>query len=184
MRNPFDVEDVLEPKGEDVEQFARSVEVPADASADENALAWVTIATADPGLPGAWTSRRKTASDDGWRSGVATLRVEDDRVFILYKDSATYLIEASLRGERLVGRYVNLNHPSDTSPWLGVIVDNYRIDGFSRAGRWDLRRCRPAELPEPIIAALVTEARQLGPAELRELVGFARYLRWKANDKS
>ena len=134
-------------------------------------------------MTGAWTGRRRTASDDGWLSGVATVRTAHDRVFILYKDSASYLIEAKMRGERLVGRYVNLKNPSDTSPWLGVITDNYRIDGFCRAGRWDLRRCRPAELPEPIIAALVIEARQLASAELRELVGFARYLRWKMTSK-
>ena len=35
------------------------------------------------------------------------------------------------------------------------------------------------ERPEPIVAAVLTEARLLSPHELRELLGFARYLRWR-----
>jgi len=180
MRNPFAVEDVPEPTAGDVEDFARSVRPAADPSTDENALAWVAVATEADGLDGAWTSRWRTG-DGPWQQGVATLRVDGDRVFILYKDAGTYLVEAQVRGDRLVGRYVNVNQPGDTSPWLGVVVDPYRIDGYWARGRWDLRRCSPDERPEPILAALVTEARQLGANELRELLGFARYLRWKSS---
>ena len=179
MRNPFSVEDVPEPTAADVEDFATTVRPAPDPSRDDNALAWVTVATEADGLEGAWTSRWRTG-DGAWQQGVATLRLDADRVFILYRDAGTYLIEAVRRGDRLVGRYVNVNHPSDTSPYYGVIRDNYRIDGYWARGRWDLRRCSPDEQPEPIVAALVTEARKLGAAELRELLGFARYLRWRA----
>lgn len=181
-RNPFAVDDVPDPVGGDVEDFARSVRAAADPASDDNALAWVAVATEAQGLEGAWTSRWRTG-DGAWQQGVATLRVDGDRVFILYKDAGTYLFEAERRGDRLVGRYVNLDLPTDTSPWYGIIQDDFRIDGFWARGRWDLRRCSPAEQPEPIVAALVTEARQLGAAELRELLGFARYLRWRAGEK-
>lgn len=182
MRNPYSVEDVPDPVGGDVEDFARSVRVAADPSTDENALAWVTVATEADGLEGAWTSRWRVGNEP-WRQGVATLKLDGDRVFIMYKDEGTYLIEAERRGDRLVGRYVNVANPTDSSPFFGIVVDPYRIDGFWKRGRWDLRRCSPDERPEPIVAALVTEARQLGAAELRELLGFARYLRWRAGDK-
>lgn len=181
MRNPFELEDVPGVIDPDVEEFARKIEVPADPSTDENALAWVTIATDSDGLEGPWTSRWNGGEVTDWKSGVATVRVNGDRVFILYKDTGTYLIEAQIRGDRLVGRYVNANKPDDTSPWLGIIVNPYRIDGYWKRGRWDLRRCSPEERPEPIVAALVTEARQLGANDLRELLGFARYLRWRTN---
>jgi hypothetical protein len=181
MRNPFSVEDVPEPQGADVEAYARGVGQDRDADADENALAWVTVATSDDGLAGAWTSRWRNGAGP-WMRGVATFHLAGDRAFILYRDQGTYLIEAAVRGDRLVGRYVNVNVRTDTSPWVGIIVDPYRIDGYWTRGRWDIRRCSPAERPEPIIAALVTEARQLSAADLRELVGFARYLRWRATD--
>jgi hypothetical protein len=179
MRNPFSVEDVPDPTGPDVEDFAASVQV-GDPVLDENAIAWVIVATAAEGLGGAWSSRWKTGEGE-WQQGVATVQLDGDRVFILYRDAGTYLVEAVRRGDRLVGRYLNLKNPRDTSPWLGVIVDDYRIDGYWTQGRWDLRRCSPDERPEPIIAGLLTEARQLPAAELRELLGFARYLRWRRN---
>lgn len=179
MRNPFSVEDVPDPVAADVEDFARTVRPPSDRASDENALAWVTVATEADGLEGAWTARWRTGNDP-WQQGVATLRIDGDRVFILYKDTQTYLFEAQQRGDRLIGRYVNAEQPTETSPFYGIVVDPYRIDGFTKRGRWDLRRCSPDERPEPIVAALVTEARQLGAAELRELLGFARYLRWRA----
>jgi hypothetical protein len=182
MRNPFSVEDVPDPVGGDVEDFARTIHAPSDRSTDENALAWVTVATEADGLEGAWTSRWRVGNDP-WQQGVATLRIDGNRVFMLYVDANTYLIEAERRGDKLVGRYVNVQKPSDSSPFFGVVVDPYRIDGYWSKGRWDLRRCSPDERPEPIVAALVTEARQLDATNLRELLGFARYLRWRAGDK-
>lgn len=185
MRNPFSVDDVVAPNDSEVEDFARDVAFPPDPTTDENALAWVAVAvaSADDGLAGPWTSRWRV---DGkpWMQGVATVHLDGDRAFILYKGDGSYLIEAAVRDDRLVGRYVNIDDRDDTSPWVGRIIDPYRIDGYWRRGRWDLRRCSPDERPEPIISALVTEARLLGPSELRELLGFARYLRWRAGSDS
>jgi hypothetical protein len=179
MRNPFSVPDVPDPTGPDVEQFAKELPL-GDPALDENAIAWVITATKADGLAGAWSSRWRDGQTS-WHQGVATLVLEPDRAFILYRDAGTYLIEAERRGDRLVGRYVNLERAHDTSPWIGLIVDDYRIDGYWARGRWDLRRCSPDEQPEPILAGLMTEAKQLPAAELRELLGFARYLRWRRN---
>ncbi len=99
-------------------------------------------------------------------------------MFILYKDATTHLFEAQERGDRLVGRFVNVES-GESSPWVGRVVTPYRIDGYWKNGRWDLRRSSPDERPEPIVSAVLTEARRLGQAELRELLGFARYLRWR-----
>ena len=179
MRNPFSVSDVPDPSGSDVQAFAERVP-PTDLDHDENAVAWVAIATVADGLDGAWSSRWRTG-DGAWQQGVATIQIQGDRVFILYKDANSYLFEGVRHGNRIVGRYVNTNNPSDSSPWVGAIVNGYRIDGCWGRGRWDFRRCSPDERPEPIVAAVLTEARQLSPAGLRELLGFARYLRWRSN---
>jgi hypothetical protein len=182
MRNPFSVSDVHDPDGPDVQAFAERVPQGPDSN-DENAMAWVTIATDPDGLDGAWSSRWRTSNGD-WQQGVATLTLQGDRVYILYRDAGTYLFEGTRKGDRIVGRYVNVINPGDSSPWVGTIVNNHRIDGFWGRGRWDFRRCSPDERPEPIVAAVLTEARQLPPAALRELLGFARYLRWKADGRS
>jgi hypothetical protein len=181
MRNPFSVPDVHDPSGTDVQAFAERVPAP-DLEHDENAMAWVAIATEADGLDGAWSSRWRNSNDD-WQQGVATFSVQGDKVYILYRDAGTYLFEGTKRGDRIIGRYVNVNNPGDSSPWVGVIVNSHRIDGHWGRGRWDFRRCSPDERPEPIVAAVLTEARQLSPAALRELLGFARYLRWKADGR-
>lgn len=182
MRNPFSVPDVHDPIGPDVEAFAERVP-PAPLDGDENAMAWVTITTETDGLEGAWSSRWRQGSGE-WQQGVATVQVTGDKVYILYRDAGTFLFEGTRRGDKIVGRYVNIINPGDSSPWVGSIVNNHRIDGFWGRGRWDFRRCSPDERPEPIVAAVLTEARQLPPAALRELLGFARYLRWKADSRS
>ena len=51
------------------------------------------------------------------------------------------LLDARLvSAETLVGRYVNLSDPTITQPWVGLIVDNGRIDGRFPLGRLDFRR--------------------------------------------
>jgi len=177
MRNPFSVPDVSDPTGADVEAFAGHIQA-TDPEGDENAMAWVAIATDADGLEGAWSSRWRSGNG-AWQQGVATFHRDGDRVFIFYKDAGTYLFEGVQRGDRIVGRYFNVNQPTDSSPWVGILVTPYRIDGFWGLGRWDFRRCSPEERPEPIVAAVLTEARRLSPAALRELLGFARYLRWR-----
>jgi len=47
---------------------------------------------------------------------------------------------AEVGKDRLVGRYLNLDTPSDSTPWVGLIVGGERIDGQWAMGRWDLRR--------------------------------------------
>jgi len=184
MRNPFSVAvDVPDPTGGDVEKFAAHVPA-AEVESDENAMAWVATATpSDGGLEGAWSSRWRTESGT-WQQGVATLQRQGDRLFILFHNAGTYLFEGVVRGDRAIGRYINVAEPSDASPWIGHIVNPYRIDGHWLRGRWDFRRCSPDERPEPIVAAVLTEARRLSPAALRELLGFARYLRWKGDGNS
>jgi hypothetical protein len=182
MRNPFAVDDAPDPTGADVTDFASSL--PASTPDDDNAVAWVAIATSGDGLEGAWSARWRGGQDEDWQQGVATVRRADGKVFILYKDAGTYLIEATEQqdkdgGALLTGRLVNVDKPSETSPWVGRVVTPYRIDGYWKKGRWDLRRSSPDERPEPIVSAVLTEARRLGQAELRELLGFARYLRWR-----
>lgn len=181
MRNPFSVPaDVHDPNGPDVEAFAERTPA-TELDHDENAMAWVAIATEHDGLEGAWSSRWRQGAKE-WQQGVATLQIAGDKVHIIYRDGGTYLFEGTRRGNRIVGRFVNTTNPGDSSPWVGQIVSNSRIDGHWGRGRWDFRRCSPDERPEPIVAAVLTEARQLSPTALRELLGFARYLKWKAGD--
>jgi hypothetical protein len=41
---------------------------------------------------------------------------------------------------RMVGRYLNLGKPEITRPWVGLVVDESRIDGYWTQGRLDFRR--------------------------------------------
>jgi hypothetical protein len=51
------------------------------------------------------------------------------------------LIDARREGANgLVGKYINLNNPEIMRPWIGLIVDNRRIDGRWPLGRLDFRR--------------------------------------------
>jgi len=144
LRNPFKVQDVPDPDGEDVKAFSAKVKLEGDAK-DANAKQWVEDATAGKkgSLDGEWSSRWNGGKADAdWISGTARVKSVGDRVYILYSDRTnTYLIDARREGKnRLVGRYVNTNVAKDTSPWVGVVVDNERIDGVWSQGRWDLRR--------------------------------------------
>jgi hypothetical protein len=143
-RNPFGVEDVSDPNGDDVQAFAREAKLPGDKK-DDNAPQWAEKATEGKAgtLDGAWSSRWSggTAGVNNWVFGTATVHTVKDRVYILYKDeTGTYLIDAVRNGNRLVGRYINIAFNGDSTPWVGIIVDNERIDGIWRGGRWDLRR--------------------------------------------
>ncbi len=143
-RNPFKVKDVPDPDGDDVKAFAAKVKLPADAK-DANAAQWAEKATKGKAnsLHGEWSSRWNGGSaGSDWSTGTAQVRVVKDRVYILYTDpTGTYLIDARRAGKnRLVGRYVNTTADNDSSPWVGVLVNNERIDGIWAEGRWDLRR--------------------------------------------
>jgi hypothetical protein len=142
-RNPFKVKDVPNPDGEDVKTFAAEV-APAGGDKDSNAAQWVdeTAPGKKGSLDGDWSSRWKggTAGTE-WTTGTARVKSAGDRVYILYSDrTSTYLLDARRDGKKLVGRWVNNAIPQDTSPWVGVIVNDERIDGLWSMGRWDLRR--------------------------------------------
>jgi hypothetical protein len=145
-RNPFNVEDVPDPQGKDVKEFAARVKLPGDAK-DANAERWAGKPTGGKAgsLEGEWSSRWNGGSaGKDWISGTATVKAVGDRVFILYKDNTgTYLIEAKRDGKKLVDRYHNVPGGTDTTPWVGVVVDDERIDGIWKDGRWDLRRDLP-----------------------------------------
>jgi hypothetical protein len=143
-RNPFEVKDVPNPDGEDVQAFAREAKLPADKK-DDNAPQWSEKVTeGKPGtLDGEWSCRWSSVGGGvtNWYFGTATVRTVKDRVYILCKDeTGTFLIDTLRKGNRLVGRYMGIWSNSDSTPWVGVIVDNERIDGIWSGGRWDLRR--------------------------------------------
>lgn len=143
-RNPFGFPDIDRPLGKDVQAFAMQTRVPG-AGDDENAQAWNRRGLGGKAdtIAGQWEYRWKGGTArDAWVTGVAQIRLANDRVFILCRDSGTkYMIEGQLgKNERIVGRYVNLNDSGDTSPFVGRLVTKERIDGYWSDGRWDLRR--------------------------------------------
>ena len=80
---------------------------------------------------------------------MATVKVVGKYVYILYYEEVyAYLVAARREGRtKLVGRYFNLLHPEDSTPWVGLVVNNERIDGQWAYGRWDLRRNPSAPIP-------------------------------------
>ena len=151
-RNPFGVMDVPHPEDDDVMRFARNT-MPEELATDENAEPW----SAGDGYPhgsieGRWSSRWKGAADptipgdtpDKWKQGRGEARIVGERVYLLFDwDSGKRrgLIEARREGaHRLIGKYVNLNNPEITVPWVGLVVNYRRIDGYFSQGRVDFRR--------------------------------------------
>jgi len=142
-RNPFGVADVEDPYGADIKQFAASVHLPGGEQ-DNNAAQWVTQETTGNAgaLDGEWSGR--------WASGAGTAQIKElrDRVYVLYTENegrfkgVSWLVEAIKEGkDRLVGRWVRVENPKDTGPYVGLIVQDDRIDGTWGAGeRWDFRR--------------------------------------------
>jgi hypothetical protein len=142
-RNPFEVKDVVGVDDDEVKDFAAKVKLPADDK-DDNAEQWAPRGAGGKAgsLNGTWYSRWNGGAGRDWISGRAIVKTSGDRVYILYVENTnTYLIEAKREGKRrLVGRYVNVDDPKDTTPWVGVVVDDERIDGEWASGRWDMRR--------------------------------------------
>ena len=132
--------------------FAAATHLSGSAD-DPNAQQWHrSSAVRDDRLEGAWGSRWNGGADatipgdrkELWKRGNADVRVTEDRVYILFTwgdDARRGLLDARLvSADTLVGRYVNLNDPTITQPWVGLIVDNGRIDGRFPLGRLDFRR--------------------------------------------
>ena len=154
-RNPFGVSDVENPLGEDIKKFAKGQWLSGGKN-DKNAKQWVTNETEGKtgSLDGEWAGR--------WEEGIGIAKVNtvNDRVYVLYTDyegplkGHTWLLEAAKEGNRLLGRWVQVGNPKDTGAFLGLIVDNERIDGawistitrpvetevFAPNTRWDFRR--------------------------------------------
>lgn len=138
-RNPFGVEDVPHPDGADVEAFAASVRLPGSID-DPNAATWADLRQDDQSsIEGRWSSRWNGDGLD-WQVGHGEVRLDRDRgsVFILFDwdgGRKQGLIEARRESDdRLVGRYLNLDTPEITRPWVGLIVDPTRIDGKHPGG--------------------------------------------------
>jgi hypothetical protein len=152
-RNPFGVMDVPNPNDDDVTQFACNT-APEESAADENAKLWSAHDTSYQrgAIEGEWSSRWNGAADptipgdapDKWKPGRGEARIVGDRVYLLFDwDSGKRrgLIDARREGpQRLVGKYINLNNPEITVPWVGLVVSDRRIDGYFSLGRVDFRR--------------------------------------------
>jgi hypothetical protein len=152
-RNPFGVIDAPDPNGSDVDDFAAQAHWIAGAG-DPNACAWTDSGGDEqrPSIEGVWSSRWNGGADPTlvgdteatWKRGKAELRTVGDRVYVLFDwaDGARHaLIDARRDGPaRLIGRYVNVSDPTTTCPWVGLIVDNRRIDGRWAHGRLDFNR--------------------------------------------
>lgn len=105
---------------------------------------WATLRDST-GLDGAWYGRWESGA-----AGAARIKVAGNRFFALYTDYSgrmagkTWLIEAQiLEKGRLVGSWAQVSDKSDAGPFVGLIVDDARIDGiWSWDGdrRWDFRR--------------------------------------------
>jgi hypothetical protein len=153
IRNPFGVMDVPNPDDDAVMQFARNT-VPEQSAADQNADRWSAV---DAGyqrgtVEGQWSSRWNGAVDptipgdaaDKWKHGKGEARIVGDRVYLLFdwdNGARRGLIDARHEGpDRLVGKYLNLNNPEISVPWVGLVVSDQRIDGYFSRGRVDFRR--------------------------------------------
>ncbi len=112
---------------------------------DDNAALWSKSHLEFDGdeLDGLWATRWGGGTAFGeWAPGVARVQVYGAHFYALMHDGrADCLIAAKRIGRnQLAGRYVNLALLSEVIPWVGVIVNQNRIDGFWKQGRWDLRR--------------------------------------------
>jgi hypothetical protein len=151
-RNPFDVVDVPNPNDQEVLAFAAGAKL-AGTSDDENAKAWAEPSERDQysTIEGNWSSRWNGGADptipgdvaNKWKQGKAEVKAAGDRLYLLFdwdNGARQGLIDAHREGTRMVGKYINLTDPKVTSPWIGLIVSNQRIDGRWAAGRLDFRR--------------------------------------------
>jgi hypothetical protein len=143
-RNPFNVRDVPDPDGQDVEEFAANAEFWSSTN-DANARAWNGSGDNENhgSIEGVWSSRWNREGH-AWNQGKAEIRKSGDRVYILFNwddGSQTGLIDARQASPyRLIGKNMNLGDPSIIRPWIGLIVDSHRIDGRHGGGRLDFRR--------------------------------------------
>ena len=152
VRNPFGVMDVPDPNDAEVQAFAAGVTLDGSAD-DDNASAWRTASDWDASeqIEGHWFARWKGGVDptipgdakDKWKQGEAETRLTGERIYLLFDwdgGARRGLIDARRDGNRLIGKHINLTDPAITRPWIGLIVNNRRIDGRWSGGRLDFRR--------------------------------------------
>ena len=153
IRNPFEVMDVPNPNDQEVLEFAASAKL-AEASDDDNARAWTPPSDCNQygAIEGNWSCRWNGGADptipgdaaNKWKQGQAEAKATEDRVYLLFdwdNGARRGLIDARREGAtRLVGKYINLTDPKITRPWIGLIVNDQRIDGRWSGGRLDFRR--------------------------------------------
>ncbi len=149
-RNPFGTMDVPEPYDREVSRFAASAKLEGSPN-DENAEAWNALGHTMP-IDGLWSSRWNGGADPTipgdapakWKAGVAEVKADGEHVFLFFTwdhGARRGLIEAKRDGrDRLVGKYINLTDPKIVRPWIGLIVNDRRIDGRWTGGRLDFRR--------------------------------------------
>lgn len=142
-RNPFGVQDIPDPDGEDVQQFAARFLL--GGAKDPNAEQWVKDETQGKkgSLEGEWFDRwNSPGSDWNYGKGPSKIKVVGNRVFILVDASnGKFLLDLKREKDRLVGKFQGVDNPNDTGPAVLVIVDDERIDGnWAGQGRWDFRR--------------------------------------------
>jgi hypothetical protein len=143
-RNPFGVRDVSNLDGLDIVNFAQNVAL-EDSANNQNILAWTDEESKEEFLTidGKWEGRWNSGfMGRNFYQGTAFIKSVADKIYILYQDSTNfYLIGAKKVNENyLWGRYMNLSYPDDSTPWVGYLVNNCRIDGQWTQGRWDFRR--------------------------------------------
>jgi hypothetical protein len=149
IRNPFGVMDVPNSSDGEVQAFAANTNL-AGAMDDDNALSWAT--PTHEGIEGPWLGRWNGGADptitgdsaEKWKQGRAEIRVVHHRVYVLFdwdNGARRGLIDAERASEtRLAGKYINLTNPEIMRPWVGLIVNDRRIDGRWTQGRLDFRR--------------------------------------------
>jgi hypothetical protein len=139
--------DVPDPKAEELKAFTAKVKLSGDDT-DWNAPQWCErVHSGKPGsLDGLWESRWITnIPGDGSRREIARVKTVDNWVYILCGEDEDDLIKVHRQENRLVGGWIGVVAPGATShPWVGLIVNDERIDGAwtdgSAGGRWDFRR--------------------------------------------
>jgi hypothetical protein len=112
---------------------------------DPNATPWVTPAKFDGAgkIDGYWGSRWSGGNlGRSWVTGNARVETSKEYVYIVHRDIRTDCFLACHRIEEniLLGRWLNIFHPEESTPYVAKIVSNSRIDGFWLEGRWDLQR--------------------------------------------
>ena len=133
--------DVPNPNDREVLEFAASANL-LGTSDDENAKAWMPRSGFNQydSIEGNWSCRWNGGADptipgdvaNKWKHGQAEARAVDDRLYLNFDWNGGVrrgLIDARREGAtRLVGKYINLTDPKITRPWIGLIVNDQRID--------------------------------------------------------